>query len=60
MQITGWDTQARSRYESYRSLFSCAAYTQCARIISKWGTIRALQLSMGITPLNVVFRQAWS
>jgi len=44
MQVTGWGTQQRAQYESFRSVFSCAAYLSSSRVFKALGNLGALQV----------------
>ena len=46
MQVTGWDTQQRGRFESYRAIFSCLGFSQMSWIIGRFGNLGALQASI--------------
>ncbi len=46
MQISGWDTQQRGQFESYRSIFSCLTMSQAAKIIGVLGNLGTVQLSI--------------
>ena len=39
MQVTGWDTQQRGRFESYRAIFSCLGFSQMSWIIGRFGNL---------------------
>ena len=51
MQVTGWGTQQRAQYESFRSVFSCAAYLSSSRVFKALGNLGALQFSVSASTL---------